>query len=132
MVKKKTKRKFFTKGRKEKIKKEIKKDLNINTYNKYLWVFETVLLVGVVEEYIEGYVVDLNIPFVFNVILVMLLIGTAFTLLIRFTEPLFKGILVWMVRFRNEKQVRFILHAGILFGLFCLYAFVYFDAIVVG
>ncbi len=131
MAKKKVKKNtlFFTKRKKEKIKAHIKKDVNINTYNKYLWVFETILLVGAVEEFIEGKVVALDIDFNLNVILVMLLVGTAFTLAVRFTEPLFKKSVTLLVRIRESKALRVALHASILFGLFLLYSWVYFDTI---
>ena len=111
---------------KKKIVAEVKKDININTYNKYLFIFETVLLVGVIEEFIEGYVLGLDLQLFLHMFLVMVLVGTSFTGAIAFVEPLLKGSITWIVRFGKNKIVRVGVHAAILFGLFFLYGLVYF------
>ncbi|MCP3682874.1 MAG: hypothetical protein GY861_09310 [bacterium] len=111
---------------KERIKDNVKKGVNINTYNKYLFIFETVLFVAVVEEFIEIKMLALDINLYLNILLVMLLVGTSFTGLIFVLEPFLKGTITKVVRFSNSKIVRVVLHSVILFVLFLLYAFVYF------
>jgi len=113
---------------KQKIKDNLKKSVNINTYNKYLFLFETILFIGAIEEFIETKVLALETNFYISVILIMLLIGTAFTFAVVFLEPKVRNLITWIVRASTNRVIRVVVHSIILFGLFLLYAFVYFGA----
>lgn len=127
-IKKKT---FFTKRRKERIVHEIKKDLNINTWNRYLFILEAILFVGAIEEYIEGWVTSLDMNFNLHVILIMLLIGTSFLFAVERLEPLVRRVFEYVVRFRSNKAFRFGIHATIMVFLFILYSLVYFNTLLI-
>ncbi len=106
---------------------EVKKVTNINRYNKYLFVFETVLAVGVIDEFFEGVVTGLQLNFYLHVLILMLAVGLLFTAAFRFLEPLTKGTVVWLVRFNKNKFVRVLVHALILGSLFYFYSLVFFN-----
>jgi hypothetical protein len=107
-------------------KKNVSSKLNINKYNKWLFIFETILFVGVIDEYFEGLILSLNIDFYWHVLLLMISVGVLFTLLFRYIEPLTKKILVFLVRINTNKLVRIIMHIIILSILFYLYSQVFF------
>ncbi|PLW80487.1 hypothetical protein C0585_02215 [Candidatus Woesearchaeota archaeon] len=103
-----------------------KKYTNINTYNKKLFVFETILLVGVIDEFFEGLIMKLDYGIYLNIILLMLSIGILFYFALTFIEKVSKGAIVWLVRLNDNKILRFLVHAVILFILFCMYAKVFY------
>jgi hypothetical protein len=110
--------------------KNMKKEFNINRYNKYLFIFETVLLIGLLENYLSEIILELNINVYLNVLLIMLSIGFLFTLAFRFLEPLARDTIVWLVRFNENKILRIVAHALILICLFYLYTLAYFDVVI--
>ncbi|MBT3720028.1 hypothetical protein HN789_02985 [archaeon] len=105
-----------------------KKALNINKYNKWLFIFETFLFVGVLDEFIENLILSINLNILFHVILIMLSVGILFTAAFSIIEPLTKKILAWLVRINSNKIVRILMHIIILSVLYYLYAFVFFGA----
>ena len=110
----------------ESVQKSVKDGLNINKYNKWLFIFETVLLVGVLDEFLEGVILDLPISFYWHVALVMLCIGIVFSAAFIFIEKYAKKIVIGIIRFSNNKLVRIILHLAIIAIIFYLYARVFF------
>ena len=122
--------KIATRFTRKKLKEEVKKDLNINTWNKYLFIFETILFIAVIEEFLEGKITNLEMQLFPHILLVMLLVGTSFTGAVRLVEPILKGSVTKIVRFSNNKIIRITVHVLILFGLFVLYGLVYFDTLI--
>ncbi len=108
-------------------KKGVKDTLNINRYNKWLFIFETILLVGVIDEYFETVIMGLNQSIYVHILLLMLSIGILFSLALRFIEPVAKGGIIWIVRLNNNKILRAVVHILILSVLYYLYARVFFD-----
>ena len=104
----------------------VKRALNINRYNKMLFIFETILFVGVVDEFFESLIMQIDYGIYLNIILLMISIGILFYLALQFIEKVAKGAIIWIVRLNNNKILRFFVHALILFGLFWLYAKVFF------
>lgn len=104
----------------------MKKALNINRYNKMLFIFETILFIGVVDEFFESLIMKIDYGMYLNIILLMLSIGVIFAFALKFIERVARGAIIWIVRLNNNKILRFFVHALILFGLFWLYAKVYF------
>lgn len=104
----------------------VKNALNINRYNKMLFIFETILLVGVIDEFFEGLIMMVDYGIYLNILLLMLSIGILFYIALQFIEKVAKGTIIWIVRLNNNKILRFFVHALILFGLFWLYAKVFF------
>jgi hypothetical protein len=100
--------------------------LNINRYNKYLFILETILLVGVVDEFFEGLIMGLNVGLYLHVFLLMFSIGVLFVFALALIEKIGKGTIVWLVRLSNNKILRVVFHVLILCGLFYLYAKVFF------
>jgi len=108
----------------------VKSALNINRYNKYLFILETILLVGVLDEYFESLIMGIDYGIYINILLLMLSIGILFSLALRFIEPIAKGSITWVVRLNENKILRFIVHVVILCLLYYLYAQVFFDTTV--
>ena len=113
---------------KEKIKDNLKKSVNINTYNKYLFLFETILFIGAIEEFVETKVLALDINMYLDILIIMVLVGTSFTGAVIILEPKLRNLITWIVRASSNRVIRVVVHSVILFGLFLLYAFVYFGA----
>ena len=111
----------------ESTKEGVKKGLNINRYNKNLFILETVLLIGALDEFFESLILKLDFGIYLNVLLVMLSVGVLFTLAFNFIEKYMKGIIIWMVRVSNNKIIRFAVHLIILGVLFYLYAQIFFN-----
>ena len=110
----------------ESAKKGIKSGLNINRYNKYLFIFETILLVGVIDEFFETLIMGLNISTYLHIVLLMVSIGTLFYFALMFIERFSKGTIMWLVKLNQNKVLRFLVHVIILYILFYLYAKVFF------
>jgi len=108
----------------------VKSALNINRYNKLLFILETILFVGVIDEYFESLIMGIDYGIYLNILLLMLSIGILFSLALRFIEPLTKGSIVWIVRLNNNKILRAAVHIVILCLLYYLYAKVFFDTTV--
>jgi len=109
-----------------KTKKAVKNTLNINKYNKLLLVFETVLLVGVIDEYLEGVILAQDMSIYLHVLTLMLLVGFIFTFAFSIIEPIIKKWVAWTIRFNRNKLIRVIIHVLILSILYYLYAQVFF------
>jgi len=107
-------------------KTETKKALNINRYNKYLFILETILFIGVLDEFLESLILKVDFGIVINTILLMASIGILFSWALLLIEPIMKGTIIWLVRLNNNKILRVIVHVIILSLLFCLYAKVFF------
>jgi len=110
----------------EQTTKGVQSTLNINRYNKLLFIFETILLVGVVDEFFEGVVTGLSLNIYLHVLLLMLAVGILFTLAFSFLEPWTKKLIVWTVRINQNKILRFLMHVIILAVLYYFYAKVFF------
>ena len=106
--------------------KGVKRTLNINRYNKYLFIFETILLVGVIDEYFESLIMQLDYGIFLNIILLMLSIGILFYFALQFIERLGKGTIIWIVRLNQNKILRIAAHILILAALFYFYAQVFY------
>ena len=100
--------------------------LNINRYNRYLFMLETILLVGVIDEYFESLIMKVNYGVYLNILLLMLSIGVLFSFALKLIEPIARGTISWLVRLNDNKILRAVVHIAILYFLFCLYARVYF------
>ena len=113
-------------GKAKRIVKGTKRTLITNKYSKWLFVFETVLFVGVVDEYLESLITNLSIDFYLHVLLLMLSIGVLFTLTFSVIEPWTKELIIWTIRLNESKAVKFAVHLIILGLLYWLYAKVFF------
>ncbi len=111
----------------ESTEKGIKNGLNINRYNKFLFIFETILLIGVIDEFFETLIMGLELSIYSHILLLMLSIGTLFYFALMFIEKVAKGTITWLVRLNSNKILRFIVHVIILYIIFILYARVFFD-----
>ena len=110
----------------EQTRQGVKDVTNINRYNRYLFILETILLVGVVDEYFESLITGLNISIYFHILLLMFSIGVLFVVALKVIEKIGKGTIVWLVRLSSNKILRLIAHIVILSLLFCLYGKVFF------
>lgn len=99
---------------------------NINRYNRYLFIFETILLVGVIDEFLEGLIMQLDYGIFLNIALLMFSIGVLFYFALQFIERLGKGTIIWIVRLNKNKILRVAAHIVILALLFYLYAKVFY------
>lgn len=108
-------------------KNGIKKVSNINRYNRKLFILETILFIGVLDEYMESLILKVDAGFYINVILLMASIGILFTFALKFIEKVAKGAITWIVRLNDNKILRVAVHILILGILFYLYSKVYFD-----
>ncbi len=106
--------------------KEPKKTPIANRCSKWVFVFETILFVGVLDEYLESLITNLSINFYLHVLLFMLSIGILFTLAFSVIEPWTKELIIWTVRLNENPAVKFIVHLLILGLLYWLYAKVFF------
>jgi len=113
-------------GKIERTKKAVKNTLNINKYNKWLFIFETILLIGVLDEYLEGFILGLEIDIYWHILLLMILIGTLFTFAFSVIEPWTKKIITWTIRINQNKVLRTLMHIIILGFIYFLYAKVFF------
>ncbi|MFH1590872.1 MAG: hypothetical protein ABIC95_03005 [archaeon] len=104
----------------------IKQSTNINRYNKYLFILETILLVGVVDEYVENLIIGWTLGVYLNTLLIMIAIAIMFSLALRIIEPLARGTVTWLVRLTSNKVVRVTMHVVILCIIFYLYGKVFF------
>jgi hypothetical protein len=108
-------------------KKGVAKFTNINRYNKYLFIFETILFVGVIDEFFEGVITGFNLGIYLHILLLMFSIGILFTIALNVIESITKGTIVWLVRLSNNKILRVVVHLIIFAILFYLYGKVFFD-----
>jgi hypothetical protein len=104
-----------------------KNNLNINKYNKFLFIFETILFVGVIDEFFEGLIMQIDNGIYLNILLLMFSIGILFYIALQFIERVAKGAIIWVVRLNNNKLIRLFVHIIILSFLYYLYAQVFFD-----
>lgn len=111
----------------ERVKHGLRAGTNINTYNKWLFIFETVLFVGVLDEFLEGKLLDLDLGLYVNVAILMLMTGTLFTFAFRFIERYTQKTISWLVRLNSNKILRLFVHLVIISLLFYLYAKVFFE-----
>lgn len=109
------------------IKKGVRDTTNINRYNKYLFIFETILLVGVIDEFLESLIMKLDYGIYLNIVLLMLSIGILFYFALQFIEKLGKGTIIWIVRLNKNKILRIATHVLILSVLFYFYAKVFYS-----
>jgi hypothetical protein len=109
------------------IVKGTKDTLNINKYNKFLFIFETILLVGVIDEFFEGLIMTIDNGIYLNILLLMLSVGILFYIALQFIERVSKGAIIWVVRLNNNKIIRLFVHIVILSILYYLYAQVFYD-----
>ncbi len=107
-----------------------KENLNINKYNRFLFIFETILFVGVIDEYFEGLIMSIDNGIYLNILLLMFSVGILFYVALQFIERVAKGAIIWVVRLNNNKLIRLIVHLVILSFLYYLYAKVFFDVTV--
>jgi len=108
-------------------KEGIKKGLNINRYNKMLFIFETILLVGVIDEFLEIQILKLDFGLYVNIALLMVTLGILFYFAFHIVEKAAKSTIVWIVRLNNNKILRFLVHVIILSFLYYLYAKIFFS-----
>ncbi|MGM5488434.1 MAG: hypothetical protein ACQESG_05785 [Nanobdellota archaeon] len=80
----------------------MKRALNINRYNKMFFIFETILLVGVVDEFFESLIMQIDYGIYLNIILLM--ISILFYLALQFIEK--EGAIIWIARLNNNKILR--------------------------
>lgn len=113
-------------GKGKRVVKGAKRTLSINKYSKWLFVFETVLFVGVGDEYLESLITNLSVNFYLHVLLLMLSMGILFTLAFSVIEPWTKELIIWTIRLNESKAVKFVVHVIILGLLYWLYAKVFF------
>ena len=110
----------------ERTKKALKDTLNINKYNKWLFIFETILLVGVLDEYLEGLLLGLNLNIYLHILITMVFVGVLFTLAFSVLEPWTRKIITWTIRINQNKILRVAIHIIILVVIYFLYAKVFF------
>jgi hypothetical protein len=94
--------------------------------NRFLFIVETLLLVGVIEEFIESYVMRMDQSVYMTVLMLMLLIGVLFYFALGLIQGIAGGAILFIVSINKSRALRLIVHACIFACLFYLYLIVYF------
>jgi hypothetical protein len=68
---------------------KIEKSTNVNRYT-FFFVMETILLIGVLDEVLEGVILGAELPLVANVLLLMLAVGVLFNSVFALLEKFIK------------------------------------------
>jgi hypothetical protein len=99
--------------------------------DKQLIIFETALLLGLVNFFVEKWIFSLDINFYLKVLSVMMMVAGSFSIVFKLIEPLAKGAVKKMLIFGKKSYVNLIIHTGIIGLFFILYSWLFFGVKVI-